>query len=155
MTTLQERVVASARGWLGTRFHHQGRLKKTDTHKGGVDCLGLLVGVAAELGLKSKTGDPIITYDRREYTHTPDTTQLKNVLEAILEPVPIEGICEADTVLMNVDGRPQHMGIVSNLSNNPGLIHAYAPARAVVEHPMDTFWSGRIVAAFRLHGINN
>jgi hypothetical protein len=30
-------IVACARSWIGTRFHHQGRLKKADGHKGGVD----------------------------------------------------------------------------------------------------------------------
>ncbi len=39
-------VVRVARTWLGTPYHHQGRVKGA-----GVDCAGLSVGVAKELGL--------------------------------------------------------------------------------------------------------
>ncbi len=155
MTTLQERVVASARGWLGTRFHHQGRLKRTDTHKGGVDCLGLLVGVSAELGLKSKSGKAITAYDHTEYTHTPDTSKLRMVLENILECIPHGDINQADVLLMNVDGRPQHMGIVTSMAGQMGIIHAYAPARAVVEHRLDDHWKNIITDSFRLPSLNN
>ena len=38
---MNDAIVTCARSWIGTRFHHQGRLKKTQSHKGGVDCLGL------------------------------------------------------------------------------------------------------------------
>jgi hypothetical protein len=155
MTTLHERVVASARGWLGTRFHHQGRLKKTDKHKGGVDCLGLLVGVAQELELLATTGELITVYDKLEYTHTPDTQQLKNTLENILAHIPHGDICAGDVVLMNIDAMPQHLGIITDVAGDMGIIHAYAPARAVVEHRLDVFWRRRIVAAFRLPNNNN
>jgi hypothetical protein len=35
--------IAQARTWIGTPFHHQGRLKGV-----GCDCLGLIVGVAED-----------------------------------------------------------------------------------------------------------
>ena len=35
MTTGDD-IVAAARGWLGTCFHHQGRLKRSAVHRGGV-----------------------------------------------------------------------------------------------------------------------
>jgi cell wall-associated NlpC family hydrolase len=40
-------IVRQARTWIGTPFHHQARLKSK-----GCDCLGLIVGVVDELGLK-------------------------------------------------------------------------------------------------------
>ena len=40
-------IVTQARTWIGTPFHHQARLKGK-----GCDCLGLIVGVVDELGLK-------------------------------------------------------------------------------------------------------
>jgi cell wall-associated NlpC family hydrolase len=40
-------IVTQARGWIGTPFHHQARLKGI-----GCDCLGLCVGVALELELR-------------------------------------------------------------------------------------------------------
>ncbi len=41
MSTSGSDVVRTARTWLGTPYHHQGRLKGV-----GVDCAGLLIGVA-------------------------------------------------------------------------------------------------------------
>ena len=40
MTTTRTDVVAAAREWLGTPFHHQARLRGV-----GVDCVGLVIGV--------------------------------------------------------------------------------------------------------------
>lgn len=40
------RVVAEARSWLGTRYHHHGRIKGV-----GVDCAQLLCGVFEACGL--------------------------------------------------------------------------------------------------------
>ena len=39
-------VVTAAREWIDTPFHHQARLKGV-----GVDCVGLVIGVARELAL--------------------------------------------------------------------------------------------------------
>ncbi len=49
MKELQEQIVSQARTWLRTPFHHQAWLKGK-----GCDCLGLIVGVVDELGLKDK-----------------------------------------------------------------------------------------------------
>lgn len=173
---MQNDIIICARSWVGTRFHHQGRLKKTSSHKGGVDCLGLLLGVASELGLRAKNGLPFSFYDEVDYSHTPNTAQLKAKLDALLFSVAITQISAGDIVLLNVADSPQHLGIVGHpadcsaieqdlsqmekdsapaqcaLQNDRGftLIHAYAPARAVVEHGLDEAWKNRIVAVYRV-----
>jgi cell wall-associated NlpC family hydrolase len=141
---MSNNIVASARGWIGTRFHHQGRLKKTDTHSGGVDCLGLLIGVAAELNL------PFTQYDETSYSHYPDTERLKHLLAKVMREIPVGSIQAGDILLLNVDNNPQHLAIVSEFACSPAIIHAYAPARAVVEHALDAWWQQRIAAAFRV-----
>ena len=144
-------IVACARGWIGTRFHHQGRVKKTAEHKGGVDCLGLLVGVAHELNLKDGEGRPLALADEANYSHSPDSVRLSARLGELLVPVPPsvgEGVIPGDIVLLRVDANPQHLAIISDSGDGLGLIHAYAPARAVVEHPLDEWWRERIEAAF-------
>jgi len=143
-------IVACARGWLGTRFHHQGRLKKTDQHKGGVDCLGLLVGVAAELKLSAPDGAALAAYDDTHYSHQPDTKYLQEKLSSLLTPIAVSKISPGDVFLLNIDESPQHLGIVSNMAEGLGLIHAYAQARRVVEHRLDTWWRSRIQMAFRI-----
>ncbi len=148
--TLNSNIVACARGWVGTRFHHQGRLKKTATHKGGVDCLGLLVGVARELDLRNANNQPLADFDRADYTHLPDTEYLRGMLSSLLNEIPVGGIMPGNILLLTIDGRPQHMGIASDMEQGFGLIHAYAPARAVVEHGLDEIWHSRIVAAYHV-----
>ena len=143
-------IVAAARGWLGTRFHHQGRLKKTHTHPGGVDCLGLLVGIARELGLKAANGTALIEFDETDYSHQPDAQKLKGKLSTLLQEIPIGGIRSGDVVLLVIDESPQHLGIISGNNGTLSIIHAYAPARKVVEHGLDAWWLARIEAVYRV-----
>lgn len=142
-------IVAAARGWLGTRFHHQGRIKRTQAHRGGVDCLGLLIGVARELNFRLPDGSPAIELDQTDYTHYPDTAYLQAQLLRALVPIPMEGITPGNILLLRIDNAPQHLAIVSNMHDGLGIIHAYAPARSVVEHPFDRWWQERVQAAFR------
>ncbi len=142
---MQNDIVNAARGWIGTRFHHQGRLKKTDTHKGGVDCLGLLIGVARELNL------PLSQYDEVDYPHYPDTEKLRQKLAGCMQEIKIQDMRMGDVLLLAVDDSPQHLAIVSELAGELAIIHAYAPARAVVEHVLDSWWKQRVVAAFRVN----
>jgi len=45
----KQQIILQARTWLGTKYHHQGRLKKSKAGAGGVDCIGLIIGVIDEL----------------------------------------------------------------------------------------------------------
>ena len=143
-------IVTAARSWLGTRFHHQGRIKRTATHKGGVDCLGLLTGVARELELYSSTGIALISFDETDYPHQPDATRLRNRLEAVLTYIPLEAMQPADVLLLKIDGSAQHLAIITDCEDGLGIIHAYAPARQVVEHNLDSYWKAAISAVFRI-----
>jgi len=147
---MDHRIVACARGWIGTRFHHQGRVKKTATHKGGVDCLGVLVGVASELNLVGFDGLLLTAADEINYSHYPDSVHLRTRLLALLSPMAIDAIEPGDIVLLEVNNSPQHLAIVSDIGGKLGFIHAYAPAKAVVEHQIDSWWHERIEAAFRI-----
>jgi hypothetical protein len=143
-------IVACARGWIGTRFQHQGRLKKSGTHKGGVDCLGLLIGVAVELKLKGRNNQLLAEADETFYPHYPDVRKLEARLGELLEPVGPGCIAAGDVLLISVDRSPQHLAIVSDMQQGLGIIHAYAPARSVVEHYLDKWWRERIKAIFKV-----
>lgn len=147
---MEHAIVAAARGWLGTRFHHQGRLKKSGNHKGGVDCLGLLVGIASELNLRDSSGKPLTLYDETSYPHHPDSTRLTKKLSEILLPIPQAQMQSGDVLLLDIQGSPQHLAIVNIEHEKRHIIHAYAPAKAVVEHELDAWWQSRIVCVFRI-----
>lgn len=140
-------IVDSARGWVGTRFHHQGRVKKTPLHPGGCDCIGLVAGVATELGMKFR-GRPISEFDRTNYPRLPDGQALKNALDELF--LPKETIEPGDLLLMRFERYPQHVGIASDFEGGLGLIHAYAQARKVVENRLDEFWAEKIISAYSL-----
>lgn len=129
-------VASAAREWIGTPWHHQGRLKGV-----GVDCAGLVLGVAHGLGLSD--------FAFTGYGHRPDPDVLGGFCRNMMAPVLISDARLGDVLLINVDRVPQHLAIFTDL----GMVHAFAPLRRVVEHRIDEDWSARIVAAFRMPGV--
>jgi cell wall-associated NlpC family hydrolase len=141
-----ERIVAEARTWLGTRFHHQGRVKHV-----GVDCAGLVVCVAQAVGLS--------LYDCSDYTRIPDGELLKQLCDQQLTHIARSDIAVGDVLLFRIEREPQHLAIVGNYEGdcNQGdlsMIHAYAPARCVIECRLDDVWMNRLVAAYRLSSVH-
>jgi cell wall-associated NlpC family hydrolase len=152
----REQIIAEARRWIGTRFLHQGRRCATGTDRGGVDCLGLLVGVAAALNVRDEYGRPLAAQDITSYSRQPDAARLHQSLAEHLLPQygpPRPG----DIGLFTFDGAAQHLAIFG-ARDEAGescltLIHAYAPAHRVVEHGYDASWAARLVACFALPGV--
>ncbi len=124
-------IVAQARTWLGTPFHHQGRVKGV-----GVDCAGLILGVAAELGVSIE--------DRRGYGRQPDSDELILLCRREAAEIRSSEARPGDFYLMALKGRPQHLAIATD----KGVIHALAPQRRVVEHRLDRYWASCITSAF-------
>ncbi len=137
----EKEIVAAARDYIGVPFAHQGR------NRYGLDCLGLLVCVASDCDLRLD-GVPVWLRDEGGYGHYPDADYLRTQLEAVLQP--IEALVEGCVVLMRHDGTARHLGVVGDyVGGGLSLIHAYAPAKSVVEHRLDDEWRGRIVAQWR------
>jgi cell wall-associated NlpC family hydrolase len=117
-------VVASARSWLGTPYHHAADVKG---RMGGVDCAMLLVRVYCDLGL-------VEPFDPRPYTrdwflHRNEERYLGFLLTRSREVrAPLEG----DVVLFRVGRCFAHAGIVTAVDPLT-IIHAFAGARCVVE----------------------
>jgi cell wall-associated NlpC family hydrolase len=134
MNLTPERIIAAASAYVGTRWHHQGR------STAGVDCIGLLVLTARDLGL------PVA--DETGYSRQPSGHQLQAALAAHLTPIaePEPGA----VLLMRFDRDPQHVAL---MADGGDIIHAYATARRVVRHRLDDTWARRIVAVYRFHGV--
>lgn len=127
-------LVAAARAWVGVPFRHQGRTRA------GVDCAGLFVAVARELGID-------VPFDRTDYPWEPDEA-LHRTLEGHFERV--QARRPGDILLLHFGGAPRHMALWTGGS----IIHAYAPLDKVVEHRIDRRWERRIVAAYRVPGVS-
>jgi len=144
MTTRQQ-IIDEARTWLGTPFHHQGRLKSV-----GADCAGVVDGVARAFGF---SGNVPVNYGRQ-----PDCKAMKAVLNEHMDPIPVAEATLADVLWFAFDGDPQHVGIITDI----GILHSYSlrshlsglEAGRCVEHRLNDLWRKRIRGAWRFRGID-
>ena len=140
-------IIKAARGWIGTPFHHQGRVKGQ-----GCDCIGLVVGVVKELELKNKEQDKFLhEFDMAGYPKLPDGKILKQELSKCLKEENSYDV--GDVLLIEFDGMPQHVGIVSDYKDGVGIIHCYAQSKKVIEHSLDDWWKKRVTASFSFYGL--
>ncbi len=144
---LREQIIAKAREWLDTPFVHQGCKKGK-----GCDCLGLILGVGEELGIKFN-GIPLKRYAPANYSRTPNGLLLKQRLDALLKKKEKKDIKPGDIFLMNFGSNPQHLGFFSNYENDSaalGLIHCYSQTGKVVEHRLTKFWHEKIEQVYSI-----
>lgn len=136
-------VVETARAYIGVPFRHQGRTSL------GLDCAGLVIRVGVELGALP------LGFDVAGYARNPDGVSMLAACRAHLEPIPVERMGAGDVALFRIVTDPQHLAIVGDyFAGGLSLIHAYAPARKVTENRFDADWQSKLVAAFRLRGVD-
>lgn len=121
-TVEREAVVAAARDWIGTPYHHAADVKGA-----GIDCAMILVRVFADLGL-------IEPFDPRPYTkdwmlHRDEERYMGFLLARAHE---VEAPKPGDVVLFKVGRCYAHGGIVTK-ADPLKIVHAYAPDNCVVE----------------------
>lgn len=147
MTTRAD-VVACARTWLGTRFHHRERQKGL-----GVDCAGLIIGVARELALVAPD------FDIPPYRSMPDGRTLLLWCDQHMDRIERDAMAPGDVVVLVPDERPQHMGFLGDYRHGGlSLIHAATthPSGSVgwtVETRLMFSRNLRFVAAYSLRGL--
>jgi cell wall-associated NlpC family hydrolase len=135
-------IVRVARGFLGTRFRHQGRTAE------GLDCAGLVIAVGQAAGVLPDVVE-VPNYGRRA-----DGTTLIATCRANLLQIPTSTIAVGDVCVFLVDGDPQHLGIVGDHpAGGLSVIHAFVTCRKVVENRLDALGKMRLVAAFRYPGV--
>ena len=115
-------VVAAARSWLGTPYHHAADVKGH-----GVDCAMILVRVFCDLGL-------IEPFDPRPYTrdwflHRDDERYMGYLIARARQ---VDAPEPGDVMLFKIGRCFAHGGIVT-VADPVTIVHAFAPARRVVE----------------------
>lgn len=139
--TIAERVVAEARGWLGTPYLHQASLCGA-----GTDCLGLLRGVWRAIHGKEPEPVPAYTADWAE----PDHREV--LFEAACRWLVAKHLDEdalGDVLLfrMREGAIAKHLGLQSDTGAHPKFIHAYT-GHGVIESSLSQPWKRRIAARF-------
>ena len=135
-------IVAAARSWLGTPYHHQGRAKGA-----GVDCIGLIIGVAKGLGVSQ--------FDTLSYGRLPSGAALREGLQAHAHAAQGAWL-PGQIVLLRFDAEPAHLGILGDYpgsANGLSLIHAYSHSGCVTEHRLADVWRARVVQRFEFPGL--
>ena len=137
-------IVAAARGWLGTPYHHQASVKGV-----GSDCLGLIRGIWRELyGPEPETLPP---YTRDWGDATGSETLLQAACRHLAKLAEVSAAEPGDVLVfrMRDSGVAKHAGILTGPSR---LVHAQE-GLGVVEFELGRWWRRRAVAAFRFPGV--
>lgn len=145
MTSLLD-VVAEARAWLDTPYHHQARLRGV-----GVDCAGLVIGVARALGVVPPA------FDVGGYARTPDGTSLLAECDRFMQRIPVAQIQPGHVLVLRFQLDPQHMAIVGDyLHGGLSMIHALGTVDGkgkVIEQRLNTETLLRLVQAYAMPGV--
>ena len=135
------RVLAVAKGWLGTPYVHQASAKRA-----GCDCLGLVRGVWRELyGTEPELPPPYTPdWNERAWNKSGRAEPLLDAARRNLTPV--DNFTSGDVLIFRVmrDGPAKHCGIMTAPDR---FIHAYA-GRAVIESWFNRWWRARLAGAF-------
>lgn len=140
ITPIRERIVLKAREWLDTPYHHQQSVKGI-----GVDCLGLVAGVAVELGIAGKYNETSFIPFKR-YSRNPNPRHMQKAMEAFLIPVSEPQIGDIAWIETR-ENVPSHLAI---LVSETTIIHADAFASKVIESPLP----GRAHTWWKYGGLN-
>ena len=137
-------VVAYARSWIDTPYLHQARLTGV-----GVDCAGLVIGVARELGIVPADFDVV------GYARQPDGVSLVGWCEQSMTEIRRDQMQPGDVVVVAFDAAPGHMGICGDyLHGGLSIIHALGiTAKRVIETRLMFSTSMRFVRAYQMPGV--
>lgn len=151
MTTGKD-IITEAKTWVGTPYAHRGRTKGF-----ACDCIGLVLGTFATLGIKHG-------FDDSPYGKLPGWKLRDNLRLHTDEIWSTEGSEKAPLHLMQ-DGDiiscawvklPQHSAFVYK-SPKLGcwyMIHAFEQSMQVVEHRLDENWHKKVKGIYRVRGLS-
>ncbi len=136
-----DRVVAAARGWIGTPYRHQASVKGA-----GADCLGLLRGVWREVVGAEPEAVPPYTPD---WSEPEGEERLWRAAARHLLEKPLAEEAPGDVLLFRLrrGAVAKHLGIQGRTGPVASVIHAYS-GHGVVESPLGRPWGRRVVARF-------
>jgi len=145
MTTRVD-IVQIARSYIGTPFHHMGRLPGV-----GLDCAGVPVCCARELALAPPD------FDVPAYTQSPDGHSMIEWCDQYMGgEIAKKDMQAGDMIVLITDKYPQHLGIVANhVSGEFSIVHAstFGGMNRVVEHRLMFSRIQRFSAAYAFPGI--
>jgi NlpC/P60 family putative phage cell wall peptidase len=147
----RQAVVAEARGWIGTPYQHQARVRQV-----GTDCVGLIVGVGIAAGVLEWSAEAFAPW--RGYGRLPNPRKMREGLERFLIEIEADQVRPGDIPWFAWrEGRPMHLGIMATddtlAEGRPTIIHATSLIGRVVEHGFAGEWPDRVEGWWRYPGL--
>ncbi len=137
-------VVAKAREYINTPFAAKGRVKGQKS-----DCVGLVLMVAGELGLKDVNGVALNGKLYDDYSDQPVGNYVHDMCMKHLVYVPVRLVVPGNVVSIAPGTAPCHVGFIGGVKGALTLIHAYNGGKQkVVEQPLDMKWLRRLRGGF-------
>ena len=149
-------IIRIARTWIGTHFHHQGRLKKQPGASGGCDCIGLIMGIANEIGINSKICDDcnqkikLSNFDNIQYSKIPRKDRLLNAIDRVAHRICYKKSMPGDLLLFSINRIFEHIAIKSDHNM---IIHCLNEVGMVIEQKIPRHFL--IKAVFEFDSINS
>ncbi len=125
---LKQRVLEEATSWLGTKYHHMGRIKGV-----GVDCSMLLAEVYHAAGLMPKI--VVKPYPHDWHLHRSRELYIEELLEHATE---VEGPPQVGDIALFQFGRTFSHGAI--VEEWPVVIHSYLGLGVVRENVEQATW---------------
>ena len=139
MTITGKALVEQTRTWIDTPYHHAGRIKGA-----GVDCIGLIVGAARELGVE-------VPFDTTAYGRGDNLALMGRGLSEFCEcfdddvPERLAG----DILIFRGGSILHHVALYAGPETDT-MIHVYNAAGKVVETPVTEEWLRLLFLVYRL-----
>ncbi|HEX3624759.1 MAG TPA: hypothetical protein VH280_04960 [Verrucomicrobiae bacterium] len=119
MNNLRQMVIDEAKTWVGTKFHHEARVKGH-----GVDCGQMLIAVYGKFGFMPE--DYKLEHYPADFAMHRDREWYLEIVQEFAKEVDKPG--PGDVVLFKWGRLYSHGGVVVDW---PNIIHAWAPAECV------------------------
>lgn len=134
-------IVSAARSMIGTPYGHQGRVPGRR-----LDCVGLLICVANQVGLEDN-------FSFNNYARFALNDECRRWLASKTNLVPggLQDARAGDIALFRDQKWATHTAWLAahRIERYRTMIHAFASARCVVEHRLDSYWLERLVGVYR------
>ena len=141
-----EMLVAQARTWIDTPYHHAGRAKGH-----GVDCIGLVIGAARELGAA-------VPFDTTDYGRGDNLPLMRRGLLQFCDCFPVPDFppdqWRGGDILIFRGGSILHHVAIYTGPEMGAMIHVYNTVGKVVEQRLTPEWVRLLHLVFRLRGGN-
>lgn len=139
--TLREQIIETARTYVGTPYLHQGRSRS------GIDCIGLVINVAATCGVIDPEQTKIINKEFNGYARLPGEETLITALSQFMSMRSFRLAEPADIIVTKFRKYPRHCMI---LTDKGTIIHAFANIGRVTEQRFAHIWKREAMASFSL-----